>query len=69
LGNKKAPGEDGITGEIYKSAFENFPRYTTAMYNGSLNRGAFPMRWKRTKLVAITQPGKNNSEDVTKFRP
>jgi hypothetical protein len=25
MGNKKAPGEDGITGEIYKSSFEILP--------------------------------------------
>ena len=25
MDNKKAPGEDGITGEVYKSAFEVFP--------------------------------------------
>ena len=31
LGNKKAPGEDGITDEMYKSDFEIFPIYITAM--------------------------------------
>ena len=71
MGNKKAPGEDGITGEIYiyKSAFEIFPRYITAIYNGCLNRVIFPIRWKRTKMIPITKPGKDNSEDVTTFRP
>jgi len=69
LGNKKAPGEDRIKGEIYKSAFEIFPRYITAIYNCCLNRGVFPMRWKRTKLVPITKPGKENSEDIITFRP
>jgi hypothetical protein len=69
LGNKKAPGEDGITGEINKNAFEIFPKYITAMYNGCLNRGVFPIRWKRAKLFPITKPGKNNSEGVSKFRP
>jgi len=69
LGNKKAPGEDGITGEIFKSAFEIFPSYITAIYNGCLNRGVFPTRWKRSKLFPITKPGKDNCEDVTKFRP
>ena len=68
LGNKKARGEDGITGQIYKSAFEIFPRYITAMYNGCLNRGICPTRWKRTKWVPITKSGKDNCEDVTKFR-
>jgi len=34
MNNKKAPWEDGITGEIFKQAFETFPKYTAAMYNG-----------------------------------
>jgi hypothetical protein len=38
MDKKKAQGEDGITGEVYKSAFEVFPRYITAMYNGCLRR-------------------------------
>jgi len=45
--NKKAPGEDGISGEIYKSAFENFPSYITAIYNGCLKGGVLSLRWKR----------------------
>jgi hypothetical protein len=60
MGNKKAPGEDGITGEIYKSAFEIFLSYITAIYNGCLKRGIFPLRWKRARLIPITKPGKEN---------
>jgi hypothetical protein len=44
MGNKKAPGEDGIKGEIYKSTFETFASYITALYNGCLRRGVFPTR-------------------------
>ena len=69
MGIKKAPGEDGITGEIYKSTFQIFPRYITALYNRCLSRGVFPARWKRTKLIAIIKPGKENAEEVTKYRP
>ena len=69
MGNKKMPGEDGITGEIYKSSFEIFPNYVTAMYNDCLRRGVFPVRWKGAKLLPITKPGKENSKDVCKFRP
>ena len=68
-GNKKAPGEDGISGETYKSASELFPSYITAIYNGCLKRGIFPLRWKRARLIPITKPGKENSEDVSKYRP
>jgi hypothetical protein len=69
MGNKTAPGEDGITGESYKSTFGIFPNYVTALCNGCLRRGVFPARWKRAKLVPITKPGKENNEDVSKFRP
>jgi hypothetical protein len=67
MNNKKAPGEDGITGEIFKQAFETFPKYITAMYNGCLWKGVFPKRWKRAKLIPIVKPGKEDSEEVTKF--
>jgi hypothetical protein len=68
MGNKKTPGEDGITTEIYKSAFEMLPTYITAIYSGCLRKGDFPVRWKRAKLIPITKPGKENSEDISKFR-
>jgi hypothetical protein len=68
MGNKKAPGEDGITGDIYKSTFEISPSYITALYNGCLRRGVFPTRWKRANLIPITKPGKENCKDITKFR-
>jgi len=63
MGNKKAPVEYGITGEINKSKFEceinkskfeSFPGYITVLYNGCLRRGVFPTRWKRGKLIPIT---------------
>jgi hypothetical protein len=38
MGNKKALGEDGITSEIYKIAFEIFPNYITAINNECLKR-------------------------------
>jgi len=69
MDKKKAPGEDGITGEVYKSAFEVFPRYITTMYNGCLRRGVFPKRWKTAKLIPTVKPGKENRDDVSKFRP
>jgi hypothetical protein len=69
MNTKKAPGEDGITGEIFKQVFEIFPKYITAIYNGCLRKGVFPRRWKRAKLIPVIKPGKEYSEEVTKFRP
>ena len=68
VNNKKAPGEDGITGEIFKQAFETLPKYITAMYNGCLRKGVFTKRWKCAKLIPVVKPGKD-SDEVTKFRP
>ena len=67
--NKKAPGENGITGDIYKQTFETFPKYIIAMYNGCLRQGVFPKRWKREKLIPIIKPGKENSDEALKYRP
>jgi hypothetical protein len=39
-----APGEDSITGDVYKSDLKVFSRYITDMYNGCLRRGVFPKR-------------------------
>jgi hypothetical protein len=36
LNNKKAPGEDRITGEIFKQTFKISPKFITAMYNECL---------------------------------
>jgi hypothetical protein len=69
MGNKKVPGEDGITSEIYKSFVKILPRYITDIYNGCLMSGTFPMRWKKAKILPITKPGKKSSDKVTKFCP
>ena len=69
MGDKKAPGEDVVTAEIYKSTFEIFPNYVTALYNGCLRRGIFPTRWKRARVIPIVKPGKDTSDEVSKFRP
>jgi hypothetical protein len=69
MNNKKAPGEDGITGEIYNYTFKTLPKYLTAMYNGCLKHAIFPTRWKKAKLIPIVKPGKEKSYDVTKYRP
>ena len=39
------------------------------MYNGCLQRGVFSNRWKTAKLIPTVKPGKENSDDVSKFRP
>jgi hypothetical protein len=69
MNNKKAPGDDGITGEIFRQICETFPKYITAMYKKCLRKGVFPKMWKRAKLILIVKHGKEDSEEVKKFRP
>ena len=69
MDNKKAPGIDGITGEVFKSIFEILPEYITALYNSCLDSGIFPKRWKTAKMIPIVKPGKESSDEPSKFRP
>jgi len=64
MNSKKAPGVDGVTGDIFKQAFETFPKYIIIC----LRKGDFQKRWKRAKLIPVVKPGKEHSEEVKKFR-
>jgi len=48
MGKNKAPEEDGISSEVFKSVVEILPRYMTAIHNGCLRKGTFPQRWKKS---------------------
>jgi hypothetical protein len=61
MDNRKAPGEDSITRDIYKSAYQILPKFILAMYNGCLRVGVFPQRWKRANIIPITEHGKEDS--------
>ena len=66
---KKAPGEDGFTSEILLRGFRLFPLFFTALYNACLNKGNFPKIWKRSVIIPILKPGKEGSQNVSKYRP
>jgi hypothetical protein len=68
MGNKNAPGEDGITNEVWKCIGSIFPRYLTAIYNICLRKGIFPKRWKKARLIPIVKPGKG-SDEVPPHKP
>ena len=69
MGKNKAPGEDGIPSEVFKSVVEILPRYMTAIYNGCLRKGTFPQMWKKALVIPITKPGKTENEEASKFSP
>jgi hypothetical protein len=69
VNKNKAPGEDGITSDILQRAFNLLPKSTTAMYNGCLRTACFSRIWKRAKIIPIVKPGKETSDDISKYRP
>jgi hypothetical protein len=66
---KKAPGDDGITSDIFQRAYKQFPNLINTLYNECLRQGCFPKRWKRFKVIPITKPGKEDTTELSKFRP
>jgi len=68
LKNKKAPGENGITGVIYKRVYKLLPSFTYTIYTVCLQAGCFPKRWMRATIIPIIKPGKEKIQDVSKYR-
>jgi hypothetical protein len=66
---KKAPGPDGITSDILTFVFKSMPKTVTSLYNEYLKRGYFPKEWKIAKIIPIIKPGKEDSQDPSKYRP
>jgi len=66
---RKAPGEDGITSDIFQRAYKQFPNLINTLYNECLRQGCFPKRWKGVKLIPITRSRKEDTMKPSKFRP
>ena len=69
MGDKMAPGGDGIPNEVWKSVVTILPKYLTAIFNGCLKEGVFQNRWKKAKIIPVVKLGKEGSDEVSKFRP
>ena len=52
-----------------KGLVEILPRYITAIYNRCLREGIFPKRWKKALIIPIIEPGKEEKDEMSKFRP
>jgi hypothetical protein len=65
----KALGEDGRNSDILLQTYKCFPNFFTEIYNECLRRGYFPKEWKRSIILPIVKPGKEESTEVTKYRP
>lgn len=64
----KAPGPDGIPTVAIKAAIEASPDMIRSAMQRCLDRGEFPERWKRQKLVLLPKHGKPPG-DPSAYRP
>jgi hypothetical protein len=58
MNNNKAPGTDGITGNIYKQVFNMVQTIVTTLYNRCLKQGIFQSKWKEAKIIPCIKPGR-----------
>ncbi|CAH2084175.1 unnamed protein product [Euphydryas editha] len=68
VGNRKAPGLDGIPNIALKAAIKVRPELFLDVYNECLKEGTFPLKWKQQKLVLLPK-GKKPPDDPTSYRP
>lgn len=68
LGNRKAPGPDGIPVEVVKEIAKECPYLLLNMYNSCLRAGIFGQRWKLQRLVLLDK-GKGPPITPSSFRP
>ena len=62
LGNKKAPGPDGIPNIALKKAIIIAPDMFLHIYNRCLQEGYFPAKWKTQRLVLLLKENKPPDE-------
>lgn len=64
----KAPGPDGVPGELIRLVVQKRPQVLLDLYNGCLAAGVFSKLWKNALLVLISK-GKGDPEAPSSYRP
>jgi hypothetical protein len=64
----KAPGEDGWNMDILMKIFRKFPLFFTEIYE-CVRKGYFSNQRKHSSIIPIVKPGKEESTELTKYRP
>ncbi|GBN56197.1 Retrovirus-related Pol polyprotein from type-1 retrotransposable element R1 [Araneus ventricosus] len=66
--SKKAPGPDGLFGDIIKEAYAAKKVFLTDIFNKWLLQGYFPNRWKEANLVLFNKTNRDDTSPAA-FRP
>ena len=63
---KKAPGQDGLTVEVYKSFNNQLINLLTKLFNNVLKTGEYPTTWAQGLICPIYKSG--SSDDPNNYR-
>lgn len=58
MGNRKAPGLDGIPGRVVKLVSMELDEMVARLFTECLREGCFPRQWKEASLVLLRKAGK-----------
>lgn len=65
----KSPGMDGITNRMIKCVWQAIPRFMRGMFNGCMNEGLFPQRWKEARVVTLLKSADKDPTEPRSYRP
>ena len=65
----KSPGPDGIYPIMLTEALPSIMEFTKNLFKESLRTGIIPSEWKKTKVVFIEKPNKDDYTDPGNLRP
>jgi len=65
----KAPGVDDIQPILLKKGIERLWPHLREIYRTSLAFGYIPKSWRRSRIVFLAKPGKDNYKNAKSFRP
>ena len=69
MNDKKSPGADFITVNIWKAVIKLFPDLFVNLLNKCLHLGHFPTPWKTVEIKVLKKPNKNDLSDLKSYRP
>ena len=60
LKNHKAPGPDGIIGEIYKNSNDQVIQFFVKLFNALFDKGIYPHNWTESIILPLFKKGDIN---------
>lgn len=66
---RRAPGLDGISGEMLRAAWSSIPEYFGSLLNQCVSEGYFPKDWKKADVVVLLKSPDKVKTEPASYRP